>query len=389
MGIPANPLNPGRTVSGKISWFGGPNDPSAGGTPASGVPITTPGIATYNRATLGGYFLVTAPNGRRAVLRQTDLGPSPSTGRSIDFTYSSLPLLGYSQGNFPTDAVAHATYLGRSVPAQYRGLLKGGAAPQTMPGPRATPATPTSPATFKTTTTHGFDQAGFQAAQKASVAGNYLAGSVKDPYAVGAPKTGLEGAASLAGILPTVAPNPADYQTAQTQLEKIAGKPLNQHPAAFQANMQAGNAKGGNYVNPLPGATWEQTDMGVDASMPNGAPIHAITDSTVTNIHTFYKGQPIITFKILNGPDAGKFYYISEAINSRVHVGQTVRAGQVVGTYNSGGTGLELGWAGNAGGATLTQTTAPQEVATRHSGSGTTAGRNFRNFLNGLGANAG
>lgn len=229
MGIPAAPINPGHTVSGKISWFGGPSDPSAGGTPASGIPISTPGIATYNRATLGGYFLVTAPNGRRAVLRQTDLGPAPWTGRAIDFTYSSLPLLGYSQGNFPTDAVAHATYLGKTVPGQYRSLLKGGGpAPK---GAVGTPQTTPAPPTFKAITTQGFDQAGFHAAQKAAFAGRYLASSgSKDPYSVGAPKTGLEGSASLAGILPTMAPNPSDYQTAQTQLQKIAGAPVAMHP---------------------------------------------------------------------------------------------------------------------------------------------------------------
>ena len=40
-----------------------------------------PGIAIYNRATLGGYWKVTAANGKTAILKQTDLGPAPFTGR--------------------------------------------------------------------------------------------------------------------------------------------------------------------------------------------------------------------------------------------------------------------------------------------------------------------
>lgn len=104
------------TLSGKISWFGGPNDPSAGGTPASGIPITTPGIAVYNRQTLGGWWKVTAPNGRSAIVQQTDLGPAPWTGRKIDFTFSALPLFGYTEKNFPTDATATAQYLGKKRP---------------------------------------------------------------------------------------------------------------------------------------------------------------------------------------------------------------------------------------------------------------------------------
>jgi cell wall-associated NlpC family hydrolase len=105
------------SISGRISWFGGPDDPSAGGTPASGIPISHPGIAVYNTHTLGGYWLVKMPNGRQAVLQQTDLGPAPWTGRKIDFTYSALPELGYTEQNFPTDALAHATYLGKSLPS--------------------------------------------------------------------------------------------------------------------------------------------------------------------------------------------------------------------------------------------------------------------------------
>ena len=105
----------GGRVDGKVSWFGGPNDPSDSGHTASGGTTATPGIAVYDRATLGGYWRVTAPNGRTKIVRQTDIGPAPWTGRKIDFTYSALGMFGYSEKNFPTDAIGHAVYLGKTL----------------------------------------------------------------------------------------------------------------------------------------------------------------------------------------------------------------------------------------------------------------------------------
>lgn len=115
---------PGGAVSfrGLASWFGGPHDPSAGTTTASGLPISVPGIAAHppgvgaiaqeNHDRLGGYWLITFPNQRRVVLKQTDLGPS-AAGRVVDVTYSALPYTGYTEGNFPTDGIVDATYLGK------------------------------------------------------------------------------------------------------------------------------------------------------------------------------------------------------------------------------------------------------------------------------------
>jgi len=120
--------------------------------------------------------------------------------------------------------------------------------------------------------------------------------------------------------------------------------------------------------------------MGVDATMKPGAAIRALGDSKVVAIQpNWYKGQPKVVFQLTSGPRAGRFYYIAEAINPTVKVGQTVRAGQQVGAYNPNGTGLELGW--NAGGGqTLAQATTGYSE-----GQVTRAGQSFRNFLNNLG----
>lgn len=129
----------GQTLRGKVSWFGGPNDSMSGPTTASGLPVTQPGIAIYNSETLRGYWVVRFPNGRTAVLQQTDFGPAPWTGRVVDVLSSALPALGYTEGNFPTDAQVVARYLGKNPKYSSiaiglgRNQLPSGAAPNTAP----------------------------------------------------------------------------------------------------------------------------------------------------------------------------------------------------------------------------------------------------------------
>lgn len=102
------------TLAGSSSWFGGPNDPTTGPKTASGAPTSQPGIAVYNRQTLGGYWAVKMGN-NIGLVKQTDIGPAPSTGRSFDYTYSLLPLFGYSQSTFPTGAQTSGVYLGQNL----------------------------------------------------------------------------------------------------------------------------------------------------------------------------------------------------------------------------------------------------------------------------------
>jgi CHAP domain len=118
------PPAPGGAVSfqGKTSWFGGPHDPSAGKSTASGLPVSVPGIAAHppgvdagareNYDRLGGYWLITFPNQQRAVIQQTDIGPN-AANRVVDVTYSALPYVGYSETDYPTDGTVQAAYLGK------------------------------------------------------------------------------------------------------------------------------------------------------------------------------------------------------------------------------------------------------------------------------------
>lgn len=82
----------------------GYRDPGDNNRPAlAGASNDRPGIARYDRGTLGGWFRVTAPNGRTLVVQQTDIGPAPWTGAQIDVNAVAARELGYRQGNrFPT-----------------------------------------------------------------------------------------------------------------------------------------------------------------------------------------------------------------------------------------------------------------------------------------------
>lgn len=133
----------GQLLRGRISWFGGPDDATTGPTTASGKPVSAPGIAVYDPSkpggrgeTLGGYWRVRLPNGRTAILQQTDVGPHPSTGRKIDFTYSALKQLGYDESSFPTDAIAGARYLGKDPSVLRQGTSLGGGAGMPAGGAR-------------------------------------------------------------------------------------------------------------------------------------------------------------------------------------------------------------------------------------------------------------
>jgi hypothetical protein len=87
---------------GKYTWIDTGDKPNSN---ALGVPDDQQGVAFYNQATLGKWFLVTAPNGQTLKLQQTDIGPHPKTGRKIDIAAVAAEQFGYSPSNFPTDGM--------------------------------------------------------------------------------------------------------------------------------------------------------------------------------------------------------------------------------------------------------------------------------------------
>lgn len=101
----------GTTITGSMSWFGGPDDPFAGGPPASGLGYLSDGMAFYNYGSLGGHWLVHFPWGQTLSMTQIDLGPAPSTGETFDIAYTALPSTPYTEQTWPNPTVT-ATYEG-------------------------------------------------------------------------------------------------------------------------------------------------------------------------------------------------------------------------------------------------------------------------------------
>jgi hypothetical protein len=103
------------------------------------------------------------------------------------------------------------------------------------------------------------------------------------------------------------------------------------------------------YRNPLRGVTGlmpERVDMGVDFA--GSGPVFALGDAVVTNAEGNSGGWPgggWITYRLTDGPDAGKVVYVAEDVTPAVQVGQHVSSSTVVANMFAGGDGIETGWA--------------------------------------------
>jgi peptidoglycan hydrolase-like protein with peptidoglycan-binding domain len=88
--------------TGEYTWEDHGDKPNSN---ALGVPDDQQGYALYNKATLGGWADVKAPNGKILRLQQTDIGPHPDTGRKIDIAAVAAERFGYTPTDFPTDQI--------------------------------------------------------------------------------------------------------------------------------------------------------------------------------------------------------------------------------------------------------------------------------------------
>jgi peptidoglycan hydrolase-like protein with peptidoglycan-binding domain len=111
---PPIPEKPAEVVwdSGKGSWYSQYegrydwNDPGdKAGSNALRVPDDAQGISFFNSGTLGRWFEVQYPNGKKFIEQQTDIGPAPWTGKKIDISAAAAERAGYSPDNFPTGAI--------------------------------------------------------------------------------------------------------------------------------------------------------------------------------------------------------------------------------------------------------------------------------------------
>jgi Peptidase family M23 len=362
------PVTPGN-IAGFVGW----SKAEGGSNWQRNNPLNTTeptgATSTFNSAGVRGY-----PNSRAGVqataktLLNGDYGGIINAFRQNN-PNALAPAIGSSKwgtsGQLAAQTISQ-TLKGGGITVPSRG---GGA----MTSPGLTSTTRTSSQTVPT-----FNQAGYDQAKSRAVAGSFVSSNsgASNPYNFG-PKGADLGPNPLftSGALTTTPPNPADFQgtktltTATQKLQQVAGQSL--------VNVHAG-AQG--YVNPIPGAVIGRTDMGVDANLKVGSPIRAIGDSKVVAVRpNWFQGQPYVQMQLLNGPQAGKYYYVAEQIAPTVKAGDTVKAGQTIGTYAPSGTGIEIGW-GTKGSQTLAQATTGYSE-----GEQTAAGKSFRSFLGSLG----
>jgi len=95
----------GTPIVGRMTWFGGPHDPSAQGVPASGLGFRNDGMAFYNYGSLGHRWLIRFPWGETLPMTQIDIGPAPWTGNAFDIAFSALPNTPYDWRTWPNPTV--------------------------------------------------------------------------------------------------------------------------------------------------------------------------------------------------------------------------------------------------------------------------------------------
>ncbi len=105
---PPDPIGP--IAHGRGSWYSQfhgiyhwVDDTDTPNSNALGVPDDCQGVSFYDHATLGKWFVVSAPNGHSSLEQQTEIGPAPWTGRKIDISAVCAERLGYSPTTFPTN----------------------------------------------------------------------------------------------------------------------------------------------------------------------------------------------------------------------------------------------------------------------------------------------
>lgn len=240
-----------------------------------------------------------------------------TAGQAPQAQIAALQRSGWASSGYPNLPSLFQTYgaTNPTAPMGARGLPAApGAAPQSVP-----------------VTTQHFDQAAFDKAQQAAVAGQFLAQSANgvSMWQTG-PKSTVPAGANLfgPGLLTTTPPDRANYVTAQTTMQKLAGSTvLNAHP---QLAKQPFGSAGGFLPQGAP-YTQQRKDQGRDGQTTPGGAILANGNGHVVRVASdpggFGPSYPIIHFT--SGPYAGRTIYFGHTL-ATVKPGQSVQAGQTI-----------------------------------------------------------
>jgi Tfp pilus assembly protein FimV len=158
--------------------------------------------------------------------------------------------------------------------------------------------------------------------------------------------------------------------------------------AASAAPVQTSSAQAGNqYRNPIGrGLTPGRVDMGVDYD--GTGPVYALGNGKITSIYNSgWPGGAFIGLQL----SRGHYVYYAENVSPAVQVGQTVKAGQLLGHATGGG--IEVGWAASPGtGETMAAATGQDQAGLAQGDPGyypTGYGVSFSNLVKSLGGPAG
>ncbi len=151
-------------------------------------------------------------------------------------------------------------------------------------------------------------------------------------------------------------------------------------------------AEDGGYRNPLRaivGLQAQRVDQGVDYS--GAGPVYALGDGVVTNTtNAGWPGGAFISYRLTDGPAAGRYVYVAENVRPKVTIGQVVTTQTVLGILVDAAPDMETGWANPPGLGDAAAGAAGQWSASTDAMSLPTAyGVNFSQLMAALGAPAG
>ena len=197
-------------------------------------------------------------------------------------------------------------------------------------------------------------------------------------YGVSVTKAADPGAGNAVGQVQAPASTPSAVQAECSQLAGVQVAP-------------------GQYVDPFRSSTSiypSRIDMGVDYS--GTGPIDAIGNATITysapggvgwgpySCSGGYGGA--VTYRLTDGPDTGRYVYVTEGIIPTVTAGQQVRAGQQIATFTGC---IETGWATGVGANTMAAALGQACTSGDAGCASTWCGNNMSQLLHALGAPAG
>lgn len=138
----------------------------------------------------------------------------------------------------------------------------------------------------------------------------------------------------ISGQNPATAPNTNAITAGAATLDDTTSG-----SGAITGGSTAANSAG--YARPIgSGLTPERIDQGCDYG--GSGPLYALGSGTIVSVYNSgWPGGIFICLKMTNGLAV----YYAEDITPAVTVGQTVKAGQQIGTANGGPDGIEVGWA--------------------------------------------